>query len=101
MRHSIKQIISVSLFVIVLVAGLAFFVKNSKEVEFNYIIGTITLPLSLLILLSLVAGVILGLLSVTTLLLRQRRRIARLQQQVQVAEKEVNNLRVMPVKDRP
>ena len=101
MRHSIKQIISVSLFVIVLIAGIAFFVKNSKEVEFNYIIGTITLPLSLLILLSLVAGVILGLLSVTTLLLRQRRRIARLQQQVQVAEKEVNNLRVMPVKDRP
>ena len=101
MRHSIKQIISVSLFVIVLIAGLAFFVKNSKEVEFNYIIGTITLPLSLLILLSLVAGVILGLLSVTTLLLRQRRRIAKLQQQVQVAEKEVNNLRVMPVKDRP
>ena len=101
MRQSIKQIISICLFIIVLSAGLVFFVKNSQEVEFHYIIGTVTLPSSLLILLSLSAGVILGLLSVTPMLLRQRRRIARLQQQVRVAEKEVNNLRVMPVKDRP
>ena len=100
MKQSIKQIIYACLFITVLIAGLVFFVKNSQELEFNYVIGTISLPLSLLILLVLVAGVILGWLSMLPLLLRQRRRIARLEKQARLAEKEVNNLRVMPVRDR-
>ena len=101
MSQSIKQIIYACLFIIVLIAGLVFFGKNSHEVEFNYVIGTITLPLSLLILLVFFAGVMLGWLSVLPLILRQRRRIGRLEKQVRMAEKEVNNLRVMPIKDRP
>ena len=101
MSQSIKQIIYACLFIIVLIAGLVFFVKNSQALEFNYVIGTITLPMSLLILLVLLAGVILGWLSMLPLLLRQRRRIGRLEKQARLVEKEVDNLRVMPVKDRP
>ena len=100
MSQSIKKIIYTCLFIIVLIAGLVFFLKNSQELKFNYVIGTISLPLSLLILLVLLAGVILGWLSMLPLLLRQRRRIGKLEKQARLAEKEVNNLRVMPVKDR-
>ena len=100
MSQSIKKIIYACLFIIVLIAGLVFFLKNSQELEFNYVIGTISLPLSLLILLVLLAGVILGWLSMLPLLLRQRRRIGKLEKQARLVEKEVNNLRVMPVKDR-
>ena len=100
MSQSIKQIIYACLFIIVLIAGLIFFGKNSQEVEFNYVIGTISLPLSLLILLVLFAGAVLGWLSMTPLLVRQRHRIGKLEKQVRMAEKEVNNLRVMPIKDR-
>ena len=100
MSQSIKKIIYTCLFIIVLIAGLVFFLKNSQELEFNYVIGTISLPLSLLILLVLLAGVILGWLSMLPLLLRQRRRIGKLEKQARLVEKEVNNLRVMPVKDR-
>ena len=101
MSQSIRQILYACLFIIILIAGLVFFVKNSQELEFNYVVGSVTLPLSLLILLSLLAGVILGLLAVTPVLFRHRRRIARLEKQAQTAEKEINNLRVMPVKDLP
>ena len=101
MSQSIRRILYACLFIIILIAGLVFFVKNSQEQEFNYVVGSVTLPLSLLILLSLLAGVLLGLLAVTPALLRQRRRIARLEKQAQMAEKEINNLRVMPVKDIP
>ena len=101
MSQSIRQILYACLFIIILIAGLVFFVKNSQELEFNYVVGSVTLPLSLLILLSLLAGVLLGLLAVTPALLRQRRRIARLEKQAQMVEKEINNLRVMPVKDIP
>ena len=100
MSQSIKKIIYACLFIIVLIAGLVFFLKNSQELEFNYVIGTISLPLSLLILLVLLAGVILGWLSMLPLLLRQRRRIGKLEKQARLVEKEVNKLRVMPVKDR-
>src|SRR3990172_8791416 len=100
MSQSIKQILYACLFIIVLIAGLVFFVKNSQALEFNYVIGTISLPLSLLLLLVLIAGIILGWVSMLPLLLRQRRRIGRLEKQARLVEKEVNNLRVMPVKDR-
>ena len=100
MSQSIKKIIYACLFIIVLCAGLIFFWKNSQDLEFNYVIGTISLPLSLLILLVLVAGVMLGWLSMFPLLLRQRSRIGRLEKQARLVAKEVNNLRVLPVKDR-
>lgn len=100
MRQSIKQILYACLFIIVLIAGLIFFVKNSQPLEFNYVIGTISLPLSLLLLLVFIVGIIFGWVSMLPLLLRQRRRIGRLEKQARLVEKEVNNLRVMPVKDR-
>jgi len=100
MSQSIKQIIYACLFIIVLIAGLVFFGKNSQGVEINYVIGTITVPLSLIILLVLFTGVIIGWLSVTPLLLRLRRRAGKLEKQVRNAEKEINNLRVIPIKDR-
>jgi len=100
MTQTLRQIVYAFLFIIVLIAGIAFFLMNSQQLEFNYVIGTITLPLSLLFLLSLCAGVILGMLAMMPLVLRQRRRMAQLVKQAQMAEKEINNLRVMPVKDR-
>ncbi|MGH8120396.1 MAG: LapA family protein [Gammaproteobacteria bacterium] len=101
MRQSFRKILYACLFIVILLAGIVFFVQNSQELEFNYVIGTITLPLSLLILLSLCAGAMLGMLAMVPLVLRQRRRMAGLVKQAQMAEKEINNLRVIPVKDRP
>jgi putative membrane protein len=100
MSQSIKQIIYACLFIIVLITGLVFFGKNSQELELNYVIGTISLPLSLAIFLALFIGVLIGWLSLMPMLVRLRRRIGKLEKQVRIAEKEINNLRVMPLKDR-
>ena len=100
MRQSIMRITYACLFIIILTSGLVFFLKNSQQLEFNYVIGTISLPLSILILLVLFVGVILGWFSLVPLLLRQRRRIGRLEKHARLVEKEVNNLRAMPLKDR-
>ena len=100
MSQSIKQIIYACLFIIVLITGLVFFGKNSQEIEFNYVIGTISMPLSLVIFLVLSSGVLIGWLSLMPMLMRLRCRIGKLEKQVQIAEKEINNLRVMPIKDR-
>ena len=101
MKQSFRKILYACLFIIILVAAIVFFTRNSQEVGFNYVIGASTLPLSLLILCCLVVGAVLGMLAMVPLLLRQRRRMAGLVKQAQMAEKEINNLRVMPVRDRP
>ena len=98
MSHALKRIIYISVFVIVLLAGLLFFVKNNQAVELNYIAGSIELPFSVLMLVSLFTGAILGILATMPMLLKFKHQKSRLEKQIKMTEKEVNNLRVLPVK---
>ena len=84
------------LFIVVLVCGLLFFVKNNQLQEVNYIIGSIELPLSILLLASLAIGAILGILATVPILLRLNHQKSRLEKQVKLSEKEINNLRTLP-----
>ena len=96
MAHSFKRIIYMLLFIVVLVCGLLFFVKNNQLQEVNYIIGSIELPLSILLLASLAIGAILGILATVPILLRLNHQKSRLEKQVKLSEKEINNLRTLP-----
>lgn len=98
MSHSLKRILYFSVFIVVLLLGLLFFVKNNQTVELNYIIGTTELPVSLLLLACLSLGALLGILATVPMLLRIRLQKSRLEKQIKMTEKEVNNLRVLPVK---
>ena len=89
-----------TVFVIILVAaGLVFAVLNSGFVTLNYGIGTWDMPLSLLLVLSMALGALLGVVASMGAMLRLRREAHRLRHQVQVAEKEVLNLRSIPIKN--
>lgn len=96
MVQSFKRIVYTILFIIVLVSGLLFFVKNNQVEEFDYIIGSKELPLSILLLTSLVTGAILGILATVPLILRLNHQKKRLEKQVKLSEKEINNLRTAP-----
>jgi lipopolysaccharide assembly protein A len=98
MSQSIKRIIYIGLFGIVLIGGLLFFVKNNQLQEFNYIIGSVELPLSILLLTSLAIGAILGIAATIPLILRLNHQKSRLEKQVKLSEKEINNLRTLPAK---
>lgn len=99
MPHTLKRFLYVSIFVIVLIVGLLFFVKNNQPVEFHYITGSKELPVSLLMLGTFCLGVLLGVLSTLPMLIKARRQKAKLEKQIKMTEKEVNNLRVMPIKN--
>lgn len=71
-----KNIFYFIFFIIVLTIGLIFTIYNSTDVQFNYVINSINLPLSLIIILSIVAGAILGLLVCSIIILRLRNEIA-------------------------
>ena len=94
-----KRIFSIAFMLIIILAGIVFAVLNSSSVELKYYFGMVQVPLSLIIVLSIIAGALLGILASMGQLLRARRNIARLKRSVHLAEKEVTNLRTIPIKD--
>lgn len=93
------RILGLLFLLLILVIGLTFAVLNATPVTLNYYFGSREAPLSLVLVLALIAGAILGVLASSGLMLRLKRENSRLQRAIKVAEKEVVNLRTMPVKD--
>lgn len=87
------------LFLILLILGLSFAVLNAGSVPLNYYLGKVELPLALVVVAALAVGAILGVLVSLGMVLRLKRQVRQLRRQVQTAEKEVTNLRTIPLKD--
>lgn len=86
-----------SLFVIIL--GVVFAVLNAEDVQLNYYLGSIELPLSLVLVLSMIIGALLGIFASLSFVIGSRRNASKLKRSVEVAEKEIVNLRNIPIKD--
>ncbi|HEY5702060.1 MAG TPA: LapA family protein [Gammaproteobacteria bacterium] len=99
MSQLIKKILYISLFVVTLVIALLFFVKNYQVLEFNYILGVIELPLSMLMLIGFILGLVIGILAMLPMIFRLKHTQNRLKKQIRINEKEITNLRVMPARD--
>jgi putative membrane protein len=99
MSQLIKRIVYIGTFIIVLLLGLILFSKNNQLLTFDYLIGNRELSLAWLLFLSLCLGAILGMLACLPMLIRLKRDKRKLKKLVKNTEKEVNNLRVMPMKD--
>lgn len=84
--HRVRKILALLLVVAILIAGLSLGLFNSDPVTFDYLAGRIEMPLiALMVLSGAVTALACGVISAIPLV-RQRRRIARLQ-------KELENLR--------
>ncbi len=88
----------VILLVVVLGASLA--TLNAGLVHFDYYFKIIEIPLSIVLVLTLGIGALFGVLAGMTLSLEIRRENARLRRKISVAEKEISNLRTLPLQDR-
>lgn len=83
----------------VILFGVIFAMLNAESVQLNYYFGAKQLPLSLIIVLSMLVGAILGVLASIRLILKSRREISRLRKASEIAEKEIANLRAIPIKN--
>ncbi len=90
-----KLIISLFLLLILAVA-LSFSVINAHEVVLHYYLGSIELPLAVLLALTLAVGALLGMLAMMKKVMSLRMEVARLRRSVRVSEQEVENLRSLP-----
>lgn len=93
------KIIYIAVIVLLVITGLVFAVLNAEPVQFNYYFDSLSIPLSLSLLAAMIVGAILGVLASAGVILRHKREVLRLRKAVDIAEKEVNNLRSLPLRD--
>ena len=84
---------------ILLIIGILFAVLNAEPVTLHYYFGDKQLPLSLVIISSIIVGALLGIVASAVIILQLKRDNARLRKLSATSEKELKNLRTMPIKD--
>jgi len=99
MSSTLKKIILLTVSILVFIIGLAFYLRNDQQIAVDYFLGSLELSFSVWLLIILVLGVLLGWLTSLPVIIKLKRQNSRLSRQVKVTEKEINNLRVLPVKD--
>lgn len=95
-----KRLFYLLLILLLLVVGVTFSLKNPQEVAIDYYFGlSWSGPMSWLLLVVLAVGSFLGVLLTFTWVLRSQRRLSQARKAIRKMEQEVNNLRVVPIKD--
>ena len=85
--------------IFLLLLGLVFHVKNHQLVTLNYYVGEVQLSFSILIVLAVCVGVLLGILASIPIIIRNKQLNSRLKKEIKHREKEINNYRITPTKD--
>jgi putative membrane protein len=93
------RFIKLFVFIIIMIIGAVFAVLNSDPVPVNYYFGSRELPLSLVLTLVLGVGVLLGLFSGLGKIVNLKRELQSLKRRSEMVNKEVNNLRALPLKE--
>lgn len=86
---------------VLIVFGWSFSAENPDQVHFSYFIGSTEQPLSFLLVAALFLGSVIGVSASAVLVLLLKSQIRTLRKSETLARQEVQNLRVMPINDRP
>ncbi|HAQ50402.1 MAG TPA: DUF1049 domain-containing protein [Gammaproteobacteria bacterium] len=95
-----QRIITILIFLSVFGLGAAFSAVNNTQIEIHYYLGHISLPISVVVILSIVLGIIMGALAIFLSTLNLRYENRQLHKQVKINEQEINSLRILPAKDQ-
>lgn len=94
------RIVSYFFLLVIILFGMTFATLNSESVTINYYLGQNTLPLSLLLVLVFAFGCLIGMVVGIWLLIKSKIVNYRLKQRLHLAEKEIDNLRAIPLQDK-
>jgi len=94
-----SRVLYLAVAIIVALAGLALHVRNDTFVIVDYVLGTVEMSLSWVIVAALVSGALLGILGMTSSVLRLRYANGRLARRNEQIEREIANLRALTLKD--
>lgn len=94
------RIISYILLILIIIFGTTFAALNSESVTINYYFAESSLPISLLLVLVFAFGCLIGILVGFWMLIKSKLHAYRLRQRLHLAEKEIENLRAIPLQDK-
>ncbi len=94
-----KNIILIILFVIVSSISALFFAQNDQIIEIKYFSGSLHWQMNWVLVAMLVSGFLIGILSMFTSLVTTKMKLVNSNRKLALLEKEVSNLRALPIKD--
>ena len=93
------KLISIVVITTITLMAILFSVLNAEPVDINYYFGQFTYPLSLLIVITLATGALLGVLASLVVIVKLKGANAKLKKEIKVSDKELTNLRRLPLRD--
>jgi putative membrane protein len=94
------RVVSYFFLLVIIIFGMTFATLNSESVTINYYLGQTTLALSLLLVIVFALGCLVGMVVGIWLLIKAKILNYRLKQRLSLAEKEIDNLRAIPLQDK-
>ena len=94
-----QRIITIAIFIAVFAAGAAFSAVNTTPINIQYYLGTVTMPISIVVIVTLIIGITIGALAIFIGSLQLRYENRRLQNKIDLREQELDSLRILPIKD--
>ena len=94
-----RRLLGLAAILLIILFGLSFSLLNATRVDVDYYFGTVGMPLSLALVAALIVGAVLGVLSALGVVLGKQRELYRLRKRVRNSEKELSELRRLPLKD--
>lgn len=100
LRRNILRIVMIIFYLILILIGISFAALNATSVQVNFYFTTLTMPVTVLMILMLAIGMLIGF---TLFLLKYWRLKAehrKIRNQLKLTEKEIRNLRAIPLQDQ-
>lgn len=94
-----KRIFYIIAIILTLVIGAVFSARNAGMVKMDFIITVVETNLSLAIIIALILGACLGVLASLVWLISAKRELQRFRRKADISQKELNNLRAIPIRD--
>ena len=94
------KFIKIIFFLVFIVLGAAFAVLNSQTISLDYYFGVIEMPFSIVLILFMSIGALLGVFACSGIILRLKHENSGLKRRANLVSEEVNNLRAIPIRDK-
>jgi lipopolysaccharide assembly protein A len=93
------RIFTLLLTIVLILCGVSFAALNAKAVTINFYFKLVTMPVSLVIVLSFGLGMLVGFCLIVFKTMKLKRENRKMKGKIELTQKEVKNLRAIPLKD--
>lgn len=94
------RIVMLIIYIMLIIIGVSFAALNANSVEVNLYFKTVSMPVSVLITIMLGIGIVIGFILFVGRYWRLKAECHRIRAQLKLTEKEIKNLRSIPLQDQ-